>query len=69
MNDTAPGLHHHVHGPVEYQLVTEAVRDTVMSGVLQGYDDYGVVIERRPDGTLFVYVLPVRPTPGLADGA
>lgn len=68
MNDAGPS-HHHVHSQVEHTLVTEAVRDTVMSGVLVGYEDFGVVIERKPNDTLFVYVLPVRFPPGLADGA
>lgn len=66
MNDhLEAGPHHHVHGAAEYALVTEAVRATLDSGVLRGYEDFGVVIERRKDSTLFIYVIPVRPDPGV----
>lgn len=69
MNDHLDaGGHHHVHGPVEYGLVGEAVRSVMESGVLAGYVDFGVVIERRKDETLFVYILPVPEPKGLAHG-
>jgi len=63
------GPHHHPHTQEEYDAVTLAVRDTVMSGVLTPYEDYGVVVERKRDGKLFVYVLPVPHAGGTFDAA